>query len=597
MDLTQGNSFNYNDEAMYSLPPAQQQGPQVSQGLSQGHSQPPTIGLSQPLVSGLTQSQSIAPPSQPVVHQPSVHLPNTQGPSQGQPGSVPQGQNSQGHGQGHVLGAPGQPPVNFTNGQPIGLGAHNPQQQQQLLAQQQQIAALQQQLRIQQATMQQMHNMQQLAAFSGQNNQPGHNGQNNGQNNTSHNNGRFNGHNNGQNNGNNGNGYNNSGNRNNGNNGNNGNRPSRNNNSYASRTRANTGQSRNGQSGQGQSQSRPRPSRSRPANLTVERLREERARSLSKKRKEINDGKHVAKGGYLEKYYEIKDKSRKESKNFIAELRKSVANDPKQLLPADIILQGFEAQDKVISELDDQSFTMAKMLDTKELERESAEEDRQDNWERNIAAGNVVNFDDPEPILSCDDYDQTCVLIQKSNFLTKVSDIDFGEEILEKDKIAEAARNILALNDEVMPLLDQCSISVLGNKTQLEDPNNPLSPYRCNVLIRSETKNHKYKLDVAIRGARFTVNHHWPKEVITPIQQIRQKYLQLRAPADKIDNENCDIMLRPTTSGRNVLVYRRDRTMDHPKWVVLETINSPANPELLKGTRCQQPIKSKYITL
>ena len=237
---------------------------------------------------------------------------------------------------------------------------------------------------------------------------------------------------------------------------------------------------------------------------------------------------------------------------------------------------------------------MAKKLDEKDLESDSAEEDRHDMWERNVAAGNIANFDDPDPILRCNEYDTSCNLISKTNLLSKISDIDFGEAIEDKNEIAIIARNQLALVPEIEPLIDQCSITVLGNKTQQEDENNAMSPYRCNILIKSDTKNHKYKLDVACRAAGFTVNHHWPKDVHTPIQEIRKKYLELRR--SDLNNENCDIMLRPTASGRNIIVYRKDKSANQPRWEVIETINSPASPALLTKTRCPQPIKSNYIS-
>ncbi len=247
----------------------------------------------------------------------------------------------------------------------------------------------------------------------------------------------------------------------------------------------------------------------------------------------------------------------------------------------------FESIKQVLNSASNLQFAMASELDIlkkKGNDHSSVIEQHTEVLDKNRAGGNLVSSVERSTA-----YQKACDDMKSTGTLCKVLDIDFGTQLNDSSEIAKKAKEILNSKDGIKGVLKDAQVIPLGKTTTLREGKHSIP-----ILIKSQTKENRDRVEKEIKNAGFSSAFHWPKNALNHIISMRNQLKTFKD--DKIDLTKMQIMIRPVFStGKKLNIYYRE--VNTTKWNILESVNTPVNTDLLSQFKGEQICKSKYFML
>ncbi len=247
----------------------------------------------------------------------------------------------------------------------------------------------------------------------------------------------------------------------------------------------------------------------------------------------------------------------------------------------------FESVKQVLNSASGLQFAMANELDMlkkKGNDQGSVIDKHTEVLDKNRAGGNIVTNVERSTA-----YQKSCEEMKNSGTLCKVLNIDFGTELKNSSEITTKAKEILNSNNDIKGVIQDAQVIPLGKATTLRDGKHSIP-----ILIKTQTKENRDKVEKEIKKAGYSSAYHWPKNALSHITSMRNQLKTFKN--DTIDLTEKQIMIRPViTTGKKLNIYYRE--INTSKWNLLETVNTPVNNELLSQFKGEQICKSNYFIL
>ena len=213
--------------------------------------------------------------------------------------------------------------------------------------------------------------------------------------------------------------------------------------------------------------------------------------------------------------------------------------------------------------------------------------------QKNVYGGNItVTLD------QSDRYTGVCDELVETETLTKVIDLDFETPLISKEEITKKAKEKIGKNKGLQNHLKKCKrVEPVARETKPHKEKKGTDGQAMNTVpikLYSKSRQDKVNLDKALKKAGFITAFHWPRDIVKPMQAVREAYQKLKTR--EFDLTDKYLLLRPNTvHGRSINVFFRTKE-DKSEFQYLESIRTPASYELCQNLNYQQPTVSKYVT-